>query len=111
MIMAGGILLSFLTVVTVTAVAPVDLFPECSEWADRGDCKPVGRPYFMQKNCPESCHKKTHREPQTRHIADDQQEEFYELSAKVANSGRTLSLENFEGYVTVLVNAARVCGE
>ncbi|KAL7527126.1 hypothetical protein ACHAXR_004338 [Thalassiosira sp. AJA248-18] len=88
-------------------VASVDLFPECGEWAERGDCQPGGRPYFMQKNCPESCHEKTHREPETRHISDDQ-EEFYELSAKDAN-GKVLSMENFEGYVTVLVNAARVC--
>lgn len=50
-----------------------------------------------------------HREPETRHIADDQ-EEFYELSANDAN-GKSIRMENFEGYVTVLVNAARVCGE
>eukprot|EP00571_Detonula_confervacea_P016949 CAMPEP_0172303938 /NCGR_PEP_ID=MMETSP1058-20130122/5423_1 /TAXON_ID=83371 /ORGANISM="Detonula confervacea, Strain CCMP 353" /LENGTH=246 /DNA_ID=CAMNT_0013014975 /DNA_START=139 /DNA_END=879 /DNA_ORIENTATION=+ len=91
----------------VATVAPVDFFPECGEWAERGDCKPGGRPYFMQKNCPESCHKKTHREPEQRLISDDQ-EEFYELSAKEA-TGKVLSMENFEGYVTVLVNAARVC--
>ena len=64
---------------------------------------------FMQKNCPNSCHKKTHREPVHRIISDDE-EEFYELSAKDA-TGKVLSMENFEGYVTVIVNAARVCGE
>ena len=63
----------------------------------------------MQKNCPESCHKATHREPETQNIADDQ-EAFYELSAKTAN-GKVFAMENTEGYVTVLVNAARVCGE
>lgn len=61
----------------------------------------------MQKNCPQSCHSKTYKEPEHRRIADDQ-EEFYELSAKTAN-GKVLSMDNFEGYVTVLVNAARVC--
>jgi len=86
----------------------VDLFPECVEWADRGDCKPGGRPYFMQKNCPVSCHKKTHKEPEHRRIDDDAQEEFYELTANTA-AGKALSMENFEGYITVLVNAARVC--
>lgn len=64
---------------------------------------------FMQQNCPESCHKKMHREPAHRTISDDE-EEFYELRAKDAN-GKIVSMENFEGYVTVLVNAARVCGE
>jgi hypothetical protein len=64
----------------------------------------------MAKNCPDSCHKKTFREPSHRVISDDGQEEFYELSARDAK-GKVLSMENFEGYVTVLVNAARVCGE
>ena len=63
---------------------------------------------FMQKNCPESCHKKTYREPEVRGMSEDQSEEFYELSANDAN-GKKISLENFEGYVTVIVNAARVC--
>mmetsp|Transcript_15929 Transcript_15929/g.28792 ORF Transcript_15929/g.28792 Transcript_15929/m.28792 type:complete len:88 (-) Transcript_15929:590-853(-) len=65
---------------------------------------------FMQKNCPVSCHKKTHKEPEHRRIDDDAQEEFYELTANTA-AGKALSMENFEGYITVLVNAARVCGE
>lgn len=93
--------------VVVADVAPVDLFPECEEWAERGDCKPNGRPHFMTKNCMKSCAKTMHRDPESRHIRDDQ-EEFYELSAKTA-SGKVLSMENFEGYVTVIVNAARVC--
>ncbi|KAL3773907.1 hypothetical protein HJC23_010360 [Cyclotella cryptica] len=62
---------------------------------------------FMQQNCPESCHKHTVRPPETRHVPDDH-EEFFEMSAKDA-SGKVLSLENFEGYVTVVVNGARVC--
>mmetsp|Transcript_2227 Transcript_2227/g.5195 ORF Transcript_2227/g.5195 Transcript_2227/m.5195 type:complete len:166 (-) Transcript_2227:551-1048(-) len=90
------------------ATPTVDLFPECVEWADRGDCKPAGRPYFMQKNCPVSCHKKTYKEPEHRRIDDDAQEEFYELTANTA-AGKALSMENFEGYITVLVNAALVC--
>ena len=61
----------------------------------------------MQKNCAESCHKKTFKEPARRQIADDQ-EEFYELTAKTS-TGKVLSMENFEGYITVLVNSARVC--
>lgn len=85
-----------------------DLQSDCREWAERGDCEPGGRPYFMQKNCAESCHEKTYHEPERRRMSDDDQEEFYELSAKDA-TGKVLSLENFEGYVTVLVNAARVC--
>ena len=68
------------------------------------------RASFMTRNCPDSCHKKTFREPSHRVITDDGQEEFYELSARDAK-GRVLSMDNFEGYVTVLVNAARVCGE
>jgi hypothetical protein len=64
----------------------------------------------MTKNCPESCYRKTFREPSHRVASDDGREEFYELSARDAN-GKALSMENFEGYVTVLVNAARVCGE
>ncbi|KAL7533013.1 hypothetical protein ACHAWF_004314 [Thalassiosira exigua] len=100
-------ILSLMGKIADANVDPVDLFPECWEWAERGDCKPNGRPYFMQKNCPESCHKKTHREPEKRNIRDDQ-EELYELSAKTT-SGKILSMENFEGYVTVIVNAARVC--
>jgi len=85
-----------------------DLFSECPEWAERGDCKPGGRPYFMQQNCPDACHKLTYRPPQTRKISDDD-EEFYELSVKEASTGRKRSMEDFEGYVTVIVNAARVC--
>lgn len=85
-----------------------DLFPECGEWAERGDCKPNGRPFFMQKNCAQSCHKKTHKEPDHRRLYEDKTEEFYELTARTAD-GRVISMENFEGYVTVLVNAARVC--
>ena len=64
---------------------------------------------FMQKNCPVACHKAMHKDPVTKRIHDDQ-EELYELSAKTSN-GKTLSMENFEGYVTVIVNTARVCGE
>ncbi len=64
----------------------------------------------MTQNCPESCHRKTFREPSHRVISDDSREEFYELSA-IDASGKALLMENFEGYVTVLVNAARVCGE
>lgn len=61
----------------------------------------------MQQNCPQACHKKTTRPPQTRH---DDDQRFYDLTAKDAN-GKVVSMENFEGYVTVIVNAARVCGE
>jgi len=74
--------------------------------AERGDCNPTGRPHFMHKNCRESCYKKTYREPEHRLVANDQ--EFYDMSARDAN-GKELSMENFEGYVTVIVNAARVC--
>ena len=59
----------------------------------------------MSQNCPVSCHKKTFREPAHRVIHDDT---FYELSAKDAR-GTVLLMEDFEGYVKVLVNAARVC--
>jgi len=62
----------------------------------------------MHKNCRESCYKKTYREPEHRLVANDQ--EFYDMSARDAN-GKELSMENFEGYVTVIVNAARVCRE
>eukprot|EP00581_Thalassiosira_minuscula_P014254 CAMPEP_0183723354 /NCGR_PEP_ID=MMETSP0737-20130205/14947_1 /TAXON_ID=385413 /ORGANISM="Thalassiosira miniscula, Strain CCMP1093" /LENGTH=239 /DNA_ID=CAMNT_0025953615 /DNA_START=97 /DNA_END=816 /DNA_ORIENTATION=- len=93
--------------ITVEGNSGKDLLPECAEWAERGDCKPSGRPYFMQKNCPESCYKKTHKEPEHRRIHDDD-EEFYQLSAKDAN-GKVLSMDQFEGYITVLVNSARVC--
>jgi glutathione peroxidase-family protein len=61
----------------------------------------------MQRNCRESCYKKTYREPEHRLVSD---EEFYDLTARDAN-GKVLSMENLEGYVTVIVNAARVCGE
>lgn len=64
---------------------------------------------FMQKNCRESCYKKTYREPVHRLLSDDDQE-FFDLSARDAN-GRVISMENLEGYVTVIVNAARVCRE
>ena len=64
---------------------------------------------FMLENCSNSCHKHTVKPPEIRHISDDQQE-LYSLSAKDAN-GKLLSMESFEGYVTVIVNAARVCGE
>lgn len=61
----------------------------------------------MQQNCPDACYKKTARPPQTRRIADDA---FYDLTAKDAH-GKVVSMENFEGYVTVIVNGARVCGK
>mmetsp|Transcript_4173 Transcript_4173/g.8731 ORF Transcript_4173/g.8731 Transcript_4173/m.8731 type:complete len:231 (+) Transcript_4173:33-725(+) len=88
------------------AASPSDKFPECEEWASRGDCKPNGRPYFMQQNCPLACHKATYRPPETstNHDIDD----FYQLSATDAN-GKVVSMENFEGYVTVIVNVARLC--
>ena len=59
----------------------------------------------MSKYCPDSCHKKTFREPAHCVINN---ETFYELSAKDAN-GKVRSMEDLEGYVKVLVNAARVC--
>ena len=62
----------------------------------------------MQKNCPQSCHKKTYREPARKRISEEQNEEFFELTAKDAN-GKVLRFEDLEGYVTVIVNAARVC--
>ncbi len=64
---------------------------------------------FMYENCPESCHRHTHKPPETRRVPDDK-EEFFELTAKDA-SGKVLHLENYEGYVTVVVNGARVCGK
>jgi hypothetical protein len=64
----------------------------------------------MQQNCPDACYKKTHRKPEQHRISDDEQEEFYALTAKEA-TGKVLPLENLEGYITVLVNAARVCGK
>ncbi|EJK60405.1 hypothetical protein THAOC_19249, partial [Thalassiosira oceanica] len=81
-----------------------DLSEECREWAERGDCGPNGRPYFMQKNCPESCnnHKK-----ETKHV-DDDDETFHDLSARYA-SGKRFEFDNLEGYVTVIVNTARMC--
>lgn len=91
----------------------VDLFPECTEWADRGDCDSSGRPFFMQRSCPESCQKKVHettKPPEARKIPDEKQDELYELSAKDARTGKAISMENFEGYVTVIANSARVCG-
>jgi len=96
-----------LLVSTLTVVAnPSDKFPECEEWASRGDCKPNGRPYFMQQNCPLACHKATYKPPETSttHDIDD----FYQLSATDAK-GKVVSMENFEGYVTVIVNVARIC--
>jgi hypothetical protein len=63
----------------------------------------------MYENCPESCHRHTHKPPETRRVPDDK-EEFFELTAKDA-SGKVLHLENYEGYVTVVVNGARVCGK
>ena len=63
----------------------------------------------MQQNCPESCHKLTSRPPETRHVPDDK-EQFYDLTAKTS-VGKVLEMDNFEGYVTVIVNCARVCGE
>ena len=64
---------------------------------------------FMQQNCPESCHKLTSRPPEVRHVPDDK-EQFYDFKAKTS-VGKVLEMENFEGYVTVIVNCARVCGE
>lgn len=60
----------------------------------------------MQQNCPLACHKATYRAPETStsHDIDD----FYQLSATLAN-GKVLSMEQFEGYVTVVVNVARIC--
>jgi hypothetical protein len=64
----------------------------------------------MQQNCPEACYKKTSRAPEFRRVPEDDVDEFFQLRAKDAN-GKVLSMENFEGYVTVIVNGARVCGE
>lgn len=85
-----------------------DLLPECDAWAERGDCKPSGRPFFMQKNCAAACHKKMYRDPEHRNLSEDDRDRFYDLSAETA-TGKVLALEDFEGYVTVLVNAARAC--
>jgi len=62
----------------------------------------------MQKNCPQSCHKKTYREPAKEKMSEEQNEDFFELTAKDAN-GKVLRFEDLEGYITVIVNAARVC--
>ena len=60
----------------------------------------------MQQNCPLACHKATYRPPETSttHDIDD----FYQLTATDAN-GKVISMEQFEGYVTVIVNVARIC--
>lgn len=105
---AFALLSIIIGIVSSSSTPQKDAFAECAEWAERGDCSTNGRPYFMQKNCPEACYKKTHREPDVRRMNEDQTEEFYELTAKTAN-GKTLSMENLEGYVTVIVNSARVC--
>ncbi len=60
----------------------------------------------MQQNCPLACHKATYRPPETSTTHDI--DEFYQLSATDAN-GKVMSMENFEGYVTVIVNVARLC--
>ncbi|KAL7507404.1 hypothetical protein ACHAXN_007057 [Cyclotella atomus] len=100
------LLLALLCHLTNGSKPRTDQFAECEEWAERGDCGANGRPYFMQQNCPEACHKKTSRAPELRSVPDNN--DFFDLKAKDAN-GKVLSMENFEGYVTVIVNGARVC--
>jgi glutathione peroxidase-family protein len=94
------------TAAAVVEASSGDKLAECEQWAARGDCKPNGRPYFMQQNCPTACYKATYRPPETStsHSVD----EFYQLSANDAN-GKVMRMENFEGYVTVIVNVARLC--
>ena len=60
----------------------------------------------MQQNCPLACHKATYRPPETSDSHDV--EELYQLSVTDAN-GKVIRMENFEGYVTVIVNVARIC--
>jgi hypothetical protein len=75
------------SVVGVAANNPPDAYTECEEWAARGDCKPSGRPYFMQQNCRNACHKATYKPPETSRSHDS--DEFYQLSAKDA-SGKVI---------------------
>mmetsp|Transcript_22861 Transcript_22861/g.52491 ORF Transcript_22861/g.52491 Transcript_22861/m.52491 type:complete len:251 (-) Transcript_22861:911-1663(-) len=107
--MATSLLVTTTLVLLLFQVASAgkDLLEECHEWAERGDCAPNGRPYFMQQNCPESCHKKTHKDPEYRQV-DDDDETFHDLRAGYA-SGKRFEFDNLEGYVTVIVNTARVC--
>lgn len=64
----------------------------------------------MRENCAASCLAKKDRKPEHRRLSEEDRDRFHALKAADAR-GRVRELADFEGYVTVLVNAARLCGE
>uniref|UniRef100_A0A7S1Z6W0 ShKT domain-containing protein n=1 Tax=Trieres chinensis TaxID=1514140 RepID=A0A7S1Z6W0_TRICV len=97
------------TLVALATSKSVDKLPDCEEMANAGHCKNKETMEFMMKNCPASCEKLPGvAKVEVKPISDDEPQ-FFDLSATDAK-GNTIDFEEFEGYVTVIVNAARKCG-
>lgn len=92
-----------------SASISVDKVPECEELAEKGDCRNPANMDFMLKNCAASCEKQPGvRKVEVMPIGEDEPQ-FFELSAEDVH-GNILDFEEFEGYITLLVNCARICG-
>uniref|UniRef100_A0A7R9Z229 ShKT domain-containing protein n=1 Tax=Pseudictyota dubia TaxID=2749911 RepID=A0A7R9Z229_9STRA len=92
-----------------SASVSVDKLPECEEMAQKGDCTKPERMEFMLKNCAASCEKQPGvRKVEVMPIGDDEPQ-FFDLSAEDAH-GNVIEFDDFEGYVTLVVNCAKICG-
>ena len=98
----------------------VDKIPDCKEMAAKGHCQDKAHTKFMVKNCAASCEKNKNksgtdklgtgiRKVEMKPIKEGDPS-FFDLSAEDAK-GNTVEFEEFDGYVTLVVNAARRCGE
>mmetsp|Transcript_3779 Transcript_3779/g.5732 ORF Transcript_3779/g.5732 Transcript_3779/m.5732 type:complete len:184 (+) Transcript_3779:176-727(+) len=88
---------------------PKDHYPDCSHWAKEGHCV-FGhtRSDFMMNWCTKSCVEALELKPAEVRYLKENEQIFFDLEATNVY-GDVLDFERFEGYVTVVVNAARDC--
>mmetsp|Transcript_15189 Transcript_15189/g.20734 ORF Transcript_15189/g.20734 Transcript_15189/m.20734 type:complete len:240 (-) Transcript_15189:345-1064(-) len=86
-----------------------DHYPDCKEWATAGHCQ-FGhtRSDYMMKWCTKSCIEVLDIQPATTKHLEENDQLFFEMEAKDV-FGKVIDFERFEGYVTIVVNAARDC--
>lgn len=93
--------------VQISAAKRMDMDKDCAKMAEAGDCRT--NPEYMLKTCPLSCEKQPGiRRAFESEAVDEGDPLFFDLSATTAE-GKLMSFDRFEGYVTLVVNAARDC--
>jgi len=81
----------------------------CKNLAESGAC--LNNQKEMFENCRQECieweEKKRHVQ---RESIDEEDRSLYELNA-IDHKGRNMSFEDFEGYITIIVNMPKLCGK